>query len=425
MVLAYLLLAALLISPSMAFCGIAHTGPAAQPEPTTVAGSPDRGWGVVEELLSIPSRAEPSQQQSKSSKKASSSSKKKTTKKKRKKPAIQFAGSAVFQTIYDDNILRYSDGFIDEFRRNDPPEKYVVETYDDVIFSPRLFVNFTAQPINKVKTRLYLGFITWQYGRNPEKNNDLWLLRLRQYTGWADYLEFSYSYSPTSYIRHLSDRHPFNEPRSSTDLQWRPFNSVRHGMGLSFMHRFVKQFRVSAELGRVLRFYNQPFMENDNWEWNGFTDFTWYPSSRWRFYGKYMYADADARAYRVEGETAATSDEGDGSYERDLYEASIRYRPKGGFWAIKEFVVKGQRMEYYFTGTKPAWKDPLHTGRKDEVGVVEFTMGTKTLFGSMSFEYGYRFAQRVSSLPGTFEGEDAEDKDYTNNRTWLEVRYSL
>jgi hypothetical protein len=338
---------------------------------------------------------------------------------------LRVSGSVVLQTIYDDNILRYSDGFIEDFRRNDPPDKFHVETYDDAILSPRLFLTFRANPLGKRETRLYLGYITWQYVRNPAKDNELWTLRLRQYTARYDRVEFSYSYSPPSYIRHLSDRVPFL-PRSTTPLEWKPFKSVRHGLGLSYTHRMGRGLYGTVEGGRVLRFYNQPFMENDNREWNGAAEVLWNPPGIWRFIARYMYSDANARALDTVGETVATSDDGDGSYQRDLYELRTRLRPRHGLWLVKEFEISGQYMAYYFTGTKPAYEDPLHTGRKDDVYYLELTAGSKPILGGpVSLEFGYRYAQRTSSLPGTFEGEDAEDKDYKNNRAWFETRYSF
>jgi hypothetical protein len=338
---------------------------------------------------------------------------------------LRISGSLVFQSIYDDNILRYSDGFIEDYRRNDPPEKFHVETYDDAILSPRLFLTFRANPFGKPETRLYLGYITWQYATNPSKNNDLWSFRVRQYVSRYNRFEFSYSYSPPSYIRHLSDREPF-EPRSTTPLTWKKFKSVRHGMGLSYTHRPRRRLYVTIEGGRVLRYYNRPFLENDNWEWNGSFEVLWNPPGVLRFVGRYMYADANARALDASNETIETSDDGDGSYERDLYELRVRLRPKGGLWLAKEFEVKGQYMAYFFTGTKLAHEDPLHTGRKDNVYYLELTAGSKRLFNKLiSLKLGYRYAQRISSLPGTFEGEDAEDKDYKNNRTWLEIRHAF
>jgi hypothetical protein len=197
-------------------------------------------------------------------------------------------------------------------------------------------------------------------------------------------------------------------------------------LGLSFTHRFRRGLYATIEGGRVLRFYNRPFMENDNWEWNGSVEILWNPPGVWRFIGRYMYSDSNARGLDTIEETIGTSDNGDGSYERDLYELRARLRPKGGLWMIREFEVKGQFMGYFFTGTKPPHEDRLHTGRTDDVYYLELTAGSKRIGGRpVRLKLGYRYAQRTSSLPATVEAEDAEDKDYTNNRAWLEVRYSL
>ncbi|MBD3161431.1 MAG: hypothetical protein GF346_04395 [Candidatus Eisenbacteria bacterium] len=338
-------------------------------------------------------------------------------------PLVEVSGSFAFQAIYDDNILRYPGNWIEDFRRNDPPEKFEVETHDDLILSPRLFLRFDSNRLAARETRLYFGYITWQYTQNSIKNNDLWLFRLRQYTARRDYLEASYSFSPPSYIKALSDREPF-QSRATTPLEWKGFKGVRHGIALGYSKRMWGNYDFWFEGERVLRFYNRPFMENDNKEWNGSFQVTWNNWDDWRIRAKYQYSDATSRAIDTVGETRETSDDGDGSYERDLYELRIRHRPDG-LWPFKEFEIKGQYMGYYFTNKRPVWEDPLHSGRQDDVYYLELTSGSETLFDSYSFELGYRYAQRTSSLPGTFEGEDAEDKDYENNRAWVELRYSF
>lgn len=343
--------------------------------------------------------------------------------KKKAPPLVKVSGSVALQAIYDDNILRYPGRWIEDFRRNDPPEKFEVETYDDAILSPRLFLTFTSDVPALRQTRFFLGFITWQYMRNPIKNNDLWIFRLRQATARRDYMEASYSYSPSSYIKALSDREPF-QSRATTPLEWKAFKGVRHGLGLGYSKRMWTRWTFWFEGGRVLRFYNRPFMENDNKEWNGAIQVTWSNWRMWQIHAKYQYSDAIARAIDTVGETRETSDDGDGSYERDFYEVGVRMRPQG-LWPAKEFEVKGQYMGYWFTNTRPVWEDPLHSGRQDNVYYLELTAGSETLFDWITLTLGYRFAQRTSSLPGTFEGDDAEDKDYKNNRAWIEARYSF
>jgi hypothetical protein len=124
-------------------------------------------------------------------------------------------------------------------------------------------------------------------------------------------------------------------------------------------------------------------------------------------------------------ETAENSDDGDLDYERDLYELVASFRPKGMLWIAENVEVKGQLQAYYYTGDRPYWEDPLHTGREDKVYALETSIDTRRLYGPANLEVGYRYSQRVSSLPATFEGEDAEDKDYTDNRFWMGVRYSF
>lgn len=336
---------------------------------------------------------------------------------------IKPAGAVALQFIYDDNILRYSDGVIDEFRANLNPAKFHTETYDDLIVSPRMFLNFSARPLRFADTKLYVTYLGYLYGRNPIKNNATYQVRLRQYVNPRNYFQAGYSYSPPSYIRHLSDRPPYT-PRT-VPLAWIPFKSVRHGIDLGYSHRLRSWLNASLEVGRVLRFYNRPFLENDNWEWNGSVGCSVTRLRNWRFAGTYTYSNVEARARDSVTETAGVSDDGDPSYERDLYELVVGFRPRGKLWAADNVEVKGQLQAYYFTGDRLYWEDPLHTGREDKVYVLETTIGTRPVYGPVTLEVGYRYSQRVSSLPATFEGEDAEDKDYKDNRTWIEARYSF
>jgi hypothetical protein len=339
------------------------------------------------------------------------------------RPFVKPAGAVALQFIYDDNILRYSDGAILDFRTNENPDKFHTETYDDLIVSPRVFLNFSSRPLRFADTRLYLTYLGYLYGRNPNKNNATYQVRLRQYVNPRNFFQIGYSYAPPAYIRHLSDRPPYT-PRT-VPIVWVPFKSVRHGVDLAYSHRVRRWLNATLEVGRVMRFYNRPFLENDNWEWNGSLSCALTPIRNWRFAATYTYSDVEARAKDSVTETSDVSDDGDPSYERDLYELVTGFRPRGKLWIADNIEVKGQFQRYFFTGDRLYWEDPLHTGRDDKVYVIESSVGTRPVYGPVTLELGYRFSQRVSSLPATFEGEDAEDKDYKDNRTWLEVRYSF
>jgi hypothetical protein len=346
----------------------------------------------------------------------------KSARTKRRQPPVSFAGSLDLQFIYDDNIIRLSEGSIGAFRRGIDPYRYDVETYDDLIVSPRLSFILGRKIITDRETTLRFGYIRWQYGRNGIKNNESYNIRLRQPALSRDFIELSYSYAPGSYVKQLSDRPPF-APRSSTPLVWLPFKSKRNAFLLGYSRRVTNRITARLDGGRVMRFYNRPFLENDNWEWNASGTLAVSISKALRVAGTYTFSDANARALDSVDETIATSDDSDGSYKRDLYEAELTWSPGKLLRKVSTFGLMGQYQEYYFTSKKPYYDDPLHTGRKDRVYVLELTSDSKPLFGPTKLIAGYRFSRRKSSLPASVQAEDAEEKAYKDNRFWVGASY--
>lgn len=342
----------------------------------------------------------------------------------RSKPLCSVAGSLDLQFIYDDNILRLSDGSIDGFTNGIEPYRYDIETTDDLIVSPRLSVTLGRKLLTTRETTLRFGYIRWQYGRNGIKNNESYSLRLRQPAVGRDFVEMSYSYAPGSYVKQLSDRAPF-DPRSSTPLVWLPFKGKRNAFLLGYSRRVSDGITARLDGGRVLRFYNRPFLENDNWEWNVSGNLAVSISKAFKVAGTYTYSDANARALDAVGETIATSDDSDGSYERDLYEAELTWSPGRRLKRIASAGLMGQYQEYFFTSDKPYYDDPLHTGRKDRVYVIELTTDTKPIYGPVKLIAGWRFSQRKSSLPASVQAEDAEEKAYKDQRFWLGASYPI
>ncbi len=99
---------------------------------------------------------------------------------KRRKPAVSFSGNLDLQFIYDDNILRMSQGMIDNFRRGIDPQKFDIHTYDDLIVSPRFGGTIGRALIGSREMTLRFLYIRWQYGRNAIKNNESYTVRIRQ-----------------------------------------------------------------------------------------------------------------------------------------------------------------------------------------------------------------------------------------------------
>ena len=367
-----------------------------------------------------------------------------------KPPTWQFSANAGLGAIYDDNILRLSALSIEEFRRNESTLAAKLNTYDDLILDATLDLELARELLFRKETALRFYYERWQYARNNIKTNEDFEVRLRQTVRGSDYLELSYLYAPPGYIKELSDRPPF-VPRSVPRV-YLPFKVTRNAFTATYRWRPISWLTVRAIGGRVLRYYNRPFLENDLWEWNGRVglDAVW---GRFTTTVHYGYADVAARGFDSVGETLETSDNGsDGSYEKDWYRLQFVYRPKRAPYApaapqgllgllqrgaaqadrgliaarTSSFTVMLDYQRQFYTSELPLAVDPLHVGRMDQTKQIQVTWASRPVWRRVTLEAGWRYTVRSANGAGSLIGEDpSEEKDYTGSRYWLGIATPL
>jgi len=353
--------------------------------------------------------------------------------------------------IYDDNICRYSDASLTEFNLGLFPERYAIETEDDLIVNPAIAAEVGhAKLLFDKQTRVRVRYQRWQYARNDIKTNEEINLRLRQNVRAADYFEATYTYAPYNYIKQLSDRPPFES--RTVERVYLPFEITRNSFSAAYFWRAKSWARVRVSGSRVLRYYNRPFLENDLWEWSGqlYVDLRY---KRWITRLQYGYADVQARAYDEVGETRETSDnDSDGSYEKDSYLLRFSYAPgrkpfvagpagegllgqavgflrTAGGWidaGLAKVRTAGLDLDLsyqrqFYTSPLPLDIDPIHVGRLDETRQIELTWTSRPVYRQVSLEAGWRFTERTADAPAGLIGEEdpSEEKDYTGSRYWI------
>lgn len=367
------------------------------------------------------------------------------------KPASwQFSANAGLGAIYDDNIMRLSSATIEEFRRNESTMAAKLNTYDDLILDGTLDLEVARELLFRKETALRLFYERWQYARNNVKTNEDFEVRVRQTLRGSDYLELSYLYAPPGYIKELSDRPPFTS--TSVPRVYLPFKVTRNAFTATYRWRPISWLTVRAIGGRVLRYYNRPFLENDLWEWNGRVglDAVWGRLTTTVHYG---YADVTARGYDSVGETLETADEGsDGGYEKDWYRLQFAYRPKKAPYAPEgphgivgllqrgaaqadrgliaartaSFTVMLDYQRQFYTSTLPLAVDPLHVGRLDQTKQIQVAWASRPVWRKVTLEAGWRYTVRSANGAGSLIGEDpSEEKDYTGSRYWLGIATPL
>ena len=336
--------------------------------------------------------------------------------------AVTFSGNVAIQLIYDNNIIHYSDADLLELETAVNQGKFSITSAGDWIVRPRLDLAVRSAAVTGRPLLLRFRFTTWRYAENQIKNNDSYSLRLTHPGFGKDNLDLSYTYAPMAYLRNFKDRPPFAPP--SAPEVYTEFSLASNSFAAAYTRRLRRDLDGTATLGRAARYYNQPFMENDNWEWNGGGSLAWRAAKPLKLTGEYLYSSVRARAADAVGEDAASSNDGDPSYERDSYGLAAAFRPGGRLRAIDEVTATGQLQIYYFTSQKPLTADPFHVGRRDEVHRLEIAATSAPVGRGVTLDGGYRFTERTSSAAWKGGGEGiSEDKDYTDHRFWVGATY--
>ncbi len=383
-------------------------------------------------LLPAPAGAEdaPGSKAAQQTTRRSKSTKKKSSKKKSSKkkapPPVDFSGAFAFEFIYDDNVIHYSDEDLEEFATQPNEGKFSITSADDWILRPRLDIVMTTFRLTGKPLSTRFRYSYWYYTTNDVKNNQSLQLRFN-HPGFdsKDSFEFTIYYSPLSYIRNFRDRPPYapaSQPTEYTD-----FSYTSNSFTIGYFRRWTRSIDAAVDLRRSIRYYNQAFMENDNWEWNIGTNVLYRLTSIYRIRGEYDYSHVVARGADEVGETRELSDDGDPSYDRDSYRLSFEYRPRRNRYKLDGITLSGQYQAYYFTSQKTVDEDPTHVGRKDQVYRLGIEADTDPLIGKVAFYAGYLYSQRTSTSPsGVVVGDDiGEEKDYTDNRSYFGATYPL
>lgn len=338
-------------------------------------------------------------------------------------PALRVTGSFAFEVAYDDNIIHYSDPDLYQLANFPNTGKFSITSADDWILRPRLELMFMSRRLTGKPLGVRFRLSYWYYVENDIKNNDSYQVRISHPGPFGrDSFELTGYYAPRAYIRNFRDRPPYaplTDPAVYTE-----FSVASNSFGVGYFRRWTGQVESTVNVGRSIRYYNQPFMENDNWEWNVGGNVVYRFTKQYAIRGEYIYSDVDARAADEVGEEPETSDDGDASYDRDSYRIAFEFRPKKNRYRLNGVNVSGQFQDYYYTSEKPLVDDPTHVGRNDRIYRFEGEVDTDPVIGRVALYAGYRYSQRTSTSPAGFVGQDVgEEKDYTDNRTWIGATY--
>lgn len=338
---------------------------------------------------------------------------------KKSQPFFSYRGSFSLDVIYNDNVLSNSPEDLVLFDTGVDPDKFINQTTDDLVLAPQLDLQARTKRILSWGTTILRAKVKrWMYTTNPVKTNTDFDFYLRQFYGYGKSLEFYLHYAPEQYIRQLNDRSPLDDPDS--EVVSTQFRFQRNIWNLTWRNRLNKKFSTKLIYEQNRRYYNQPFMENDIEAWEIRGNLTWKASKVFTWNFDYSYEDATARAMDMVGETPATSDDSDGSYERDLYRIGLDIRHRSFQKFVDRISLSFLFMDYYYNTERHLVDDPYHRGRRDTFykGTVDVR---RKLTDDLDLKIATRRTERVTYSP--WEGDLTTDKDFTQWLYWISLDY--
>ena len=327
-------------------------------------------------------------------------------------------------TLYDDNILRYSDKYLGRFAWGEDEGRFHIETTDDLVFHTFLRLERSLAPLGDYPLTLATRVDFWNFSRNTIKNWWAFSLSARQELPEQFSMLAQYNYLPEFYVRHYSDD-DWVRMIGLVPERFQRFSYARDEVRLTARRTLFQSTGAAISYSLVRYYNNQHFTEYDSrnivWEFGLSHPLL----STLRVNAGYMFTTSDAVAVDEPGETPATADDADGSYDEDAYSAGFTWRLPRLLGLTTRISMAGEYSRRFYTTLHFAQVDPQHAGREDleYMATIEWNI---RFDDHWELVVGYTWWQRDSRTAAT-ENEPllSDEKDYRKHQLELGVTYDL
>lgn len=327
-------------------------------------------------------------------------------------------------SMYDDNILKYSEKYLTRFLNREDEGRFNIKTYDDVVLSPTLTLTRSFRFFGKKPTIFDASYTYNSYVNNDINNWSNIDFGVRQNFAKRASFKLSYSYIPSFYIRHFRDD-DWAAVFGYTQQTFRPYIFSKDTYAFWIQNTFLKNSRVMFTFNYQVYFHNESYTEYDCRNYLYRIKLFQPVHKKLRMELMYQFTKSFAKGYDQPHETKENSDDGDASFDEDGFSAALIWSlPK-----IKKYShsVKGECIVYerYYTTEQYVELDLLHSGRMDDNVRLNFDYEL-TFNKSWAVSAFYKWYFRESGSKSPLNNEYISDeKDYTQNQIGLELKYNF
>jgi hypothetical protein len=343
---------------------------------------------------------------------------------KSRKKVLQFDAELRLATIYDDNILKYSEKYLERFLNHEDEGRFHIKTYDDIILYQSVDLSSTFRIFGNLKSKINFDFSNNVYTINDIKNWYYASLGFQQYLTKRASFKFFYSYIPDFYVRHFRDE-DWVEIYGYTPETFVPFGFSKDNYGFWIQNTFFRNTRIRLGMDYSTYYYNKHYTEYDSKNFIYAINLYQQVIKNLRLEFGYNYITSDAKGYDEPNENKENSDDSDASYEEDGFRFAFSWQLPRFKKLDHDLDVEFVFEKRYYTTTHYLELDPEHAGRVDDVFQMNFTYSVM-LFKSWKLSAFYNFFFRDTNTSAVEnQAYLSAEKDYRQSQIGLEVTYNL
>ena len=342
--------------------------------------------------------------------------------KKKKSRPPEFSVSADLGFTYDDNILKYSEKYLERFNNREDEGRFHIDTRDDLILNAGIDLDYSFYLFKKRRTVLNADFTGNKYLVNDIKTWGMMTLGVRQFTNYRMNFKLYYSYIPEFYVRHFRD-HDWVEIYGYTPETFQPFAFAKESYSVYVQKYFYKKTRVRLDFSYMKYYHNEHFTEYDcnNILLGGKIYQT--ITKKLRIDLGYAYVTSDAKGTPGIDEDPTITKATDASYVEDKYELQLNYRLPDLMKKRQSVTAKGTLAMRYYQSLHPLELDREHAGREDLNIRLYFTykININKKAGLSLFYNWYMRDTKTTALENT--EYLSNEKDYKQNLMGVNFSY--
>lgn len=327
-------------------------------------------------------------------------------------------------TIYNDNILKYSDYYLAKFLNNEDEGRFHINTSDGLVLDQSIKITPTFKFFGKNKTVLEGNFNQQSYINNNIKTWNKISFDLQQYITRKLIINLSYSYLPRFYVRHYRDD-DWVDIYGYAPETFQPFQFAKNEYGFWIQNSFFKKknTRLRLSIDYEQYFYNKHFTEYDCNNMNYTISFYQFITNKLKFETDYQFVVSNAKGYDDFQETKDLSDDADASYKADEYSGAIE-------WSLPMFYKKPHNLGVDFVYKRSCFTskhyleiDRMHAGRVDDRYKIGINYEVR-LSRPLTVSGFYKWCKQDSDTRAEENKElVSQERDYTQQQFGLTFTY--